>query len=497
MKRFPSVAPKERTGAAAPNPAADSPAPIPGVDFMGRGYNIIRFDPLEPGAPDGISQTPIFQLNVSEPTPDRQFLIPQGTVYTPDPRLDFQAESTQLESAFDLGQMFSASIQASGGYGPVSFSASASYAEVNQMTAATAQIVSLSSFQVQVWVLVWQQPALSDAFKEAVRALPVQEDEAAYLRFINTFGTHYPQRVTFGGLGYQSYRYSRENRSRLTTENVSISVAAEVGLALSASVGGETARERMEFESLSAVSESSALLYIGGRDPSSFESFVRTINESPIPVRVTMREITELFTEANFPGMGISTIKNNLQRANEAYAVQNGSGYVRYAASSESTDPVYTIAGAQAPENIMYAVGGSAFPFLSDSKLVISATPIWRLVSTESGAGPIIKTGDTLTVSLSQDIGAFTNLGASQLLNAPTYVAVGAGRTPATRVWRILDPLDPSNTGQPVFIGKTYVLYNVAIRECLGFYYQPLTDGGVYVPVAGPTSDPRNWCKFL
>jgi hypothetical protein len=208
-----------------------------------------------------------------------------------------------------------------------------------------------------------------------------------------------------------------------------------------------------------------------------------------------MNELTELFTEANFPGMNVSTLKNNLVRANEEYAMRNGSGYVRYAASNESTDNVYTIAGAQAPENVTAVVGGSSYLYLADSKLVTSVPPIWRLVSSDASVGAIVKTGDTLMLSLSDDLGAFPTLGARKLSNSPTNIAVGA--VDRTIAWRILDPLDPSSTGQPVFIGKTYVLQNVAVGECLGFYEHPWTDGGTYVPVAGTASDRRTWCKIL
>jgi hypothetical protein len=476
-----------------------STAPIiPSIEFLGRGYNIISFDPLNPGAPGGISQISLFDLNINSPTQDGKFLIPKGSIYTPDPRLSFQAQSTQLETAFDLNQKFSASVKASGGYGPLSFSASGSYEDFSKHTESTSSIVMFASFDVQVWVLSWQQTKLSQAFQEAVSQLPITYDESAYFKFIDTFGTHYPERIVYGGLGYQSYTFTRESRAQLEGDKVNISVAAEVGLAISAGVGGETSRERQEFQSLSNASSASSLLYVGGTNQSSYETFVGSIAQNPIPVQLKLEELTELLTEENFPNLSISTLKNNLIQANEAYALQNGSGYVRYASSSEDSTNVYSISGTDNNEPFLSFIPGSIGVYLVDSSHVNKMVRSWHIISDQKNGGELVKTGDVINITLDVlKTGAFTFLGARPSSRFSTYDAVGVAHNDRTRYWKIIDPLDLSNVGELVFIGKEYVLYNEALNKTLGFYTMYPSSSLPVPPVVDTVTDVRARCKFI
>ena len=465
--------------------------PIPGVEFLGRGYNIIRFDPLNPGDPNGISQINLFQLDIDSTTQDGKYLIPKGSIYTPDPRLSFQAQSTQLETGFDLNQKFSASVKASGGYGPLSFSASGSYEEFSQMTQSTASIVTFTSFDVQVWVVSWQKQMLSQAFKEAVSQLPITYDQSAYFKFIETFGTHYPQQIVYGGMGYQSYTFTREDRAVLDGEKVDINVAAEVGLALSASVGGETSRERQEFQRLSSVSSATSLLYVGG------------IADNPIPVQITLEELTELLTEENFPNIAISSIRNNLTQANEAYALENASGYVRYADSSEDQENTYSIIGTQSNEPFLSYAPGSRGVYLVNSQRVSQMVSPWHILGKEKTAGDILRTGDVVNITLDQSkTFAFTFMGADLLSDSPVYQASGFysnSNDPnyRTRFWQILDPLAPNNRGEIVYVGKEYVLYNEALGKTLGFYSVNPSSQLATPPVADTVTDVRARCKFI
>ncbi len=486
----------------APLQAPAAAEPIPGVDFFGRGFNIINFDPLSPGSIHGISQNPIFDMKINQATHDGKYLIPEHSSYTPNPKLSWNAQSTSLESGYDFSNKYSQSISAKGGYGPVSFSGSASYAQINKQTHDNASVIEFASAVVTLWNLSWNQPQLSEAFRQAVLALPSEYNQSAYFAFIDTFGTHFPSSMMFGGLGYQEYRLTRQALTELQNENVNVSVAAEVGLSLSASVGGETKREREEFEKLSEKSESTVLLWVGGKPIKAFEDWVQTVPSNPVPVEIELSEISDLLTEDNFPNANIEVIRENLIKAFEPYMIARGSGYVRYSSDTKSPEGAVNLIGTASPVKYLTTSGGSMYIYLESPDSTSHLEPIWHVCSelnitaNAEKDGTVVRTGDVVYLNSYKPSEAWSAaLGATNISGVNTPVATIS----ANYAWKIIDPLDPNSTGKPVIRGKKYVLKNETFGLCLGFYDYPWPGhpGNYYTPVADTVSDPKTRFRFI
>lgn len=481
------------------NVTADTPK-IPGVEFVGRGYNLVAFDPLDPGNPNGISQIPVFELGeIDQPTQNGDYLIPRGMTFTSESTLDYEGKAAQYQSAADFSGRFNAEIMASVGYSFVNFSASGSYKSTAQMTQETSSIVSAAVSSAKVWNLSMPRQGLplSSQFKKAVGSLPVTYNEQLYFQFFQTYGTHTAKILTFGGRAYQTYQYTQESGSQLTAEGVNVSVAASVGLGLSVKVGGFSERDMEEFRQLSEVSESSSAIYVGGTDLSSYEAWARTVRDSPLPVGLSLGPIVDLVSAANFPELDVAALQANLNRASEAYAISQGSGYVKYVEAPTDTEFVYNLVGVFPTEQFLVVAMGSAFGYLIGARLVGRRDPQWHVVGSASQAGGIVRTGDTLRVEHTPQRGTLNTLAANGDAGFPT---------PAVRIgdavsWRIVDPVDVSNTGQPVLIGVPYALENVTFGKSLGFYGHSFNNfpfgDGTYVPVADPASDQRTHFRFI
>ena len=55
--------------------------PIPNISFLGKTFNYIKLDPMDPEK--AALTTNAFKLDLSNETPDRQWQYPQGATYTP------------------------------------------------------------------------------------------------------------------------------------------------------------------------------------------------------------------------------------------------------------------------------------------------------------------------------------------------------------------------------------------------------------------------------
>lgn len=402
-----------------------SPAQLPNMSVFNQGINLISFDPLSPA--DGLCN-PVFALTATKEVQvgTQTWLCAEQLLVTPLPVASLNGQSQEVTSSYDLQSALSASVSASGMIEEFSFSASVSMKLYQDSSGESQSSMALATGYVACWRLDLdpdKAAPLSDDFRADVKALPASYNQDAYFGFIERYGTSYATSLTFGGRFSNSYSMTLLQRASLFQSDVSVS--AEAGVALLASVKVSVDTSSSSFKSFQSQSTASQVIWVGGTPGGSFADWAPTVVDSPTIVGMAVADLSGLLSQANFSNdPDIQAKQSNLATAIVAWA--NANGIDPSAAAIVTGDSVRLVNlgfyQSQAQQEMLSSqiverrIGKSQFPTCS---LQPSSAPstAWTVEEQGKASGAVVSLGDQ--VALFQGSSCLVSM-------APSSVTLGA-----------------------------------------------------------------------
>ena len=286
---------------------------FPNIGYLGSSYNIFKGNPLSTkGLDPGFTfRNPVrFTYDEGTTTPDGRYLIPDHTQVLQAGACSFQFSSESIQDTYSYRESLRVEVTAEfGGFG-ASFSTSTDFKEVYESTGSEGTRFMSSAVRCEVYhASLLSTAALSDEFREDVRRLPVDADPDTTKRyvhnFLNSWGTHYAQRLRMGGRYGIRSSFSSSNFSELHSSGVDVTTAAGYSGKRSLNnevVVGEEREAALKFES---QREDFQIYQIGGKPPlgsdDNSQDWASTVSSNPIPLSYDLLETKDLLTSEYFP----------------------------------------------------------------------------------------------------------------------------------------------------------------------------------------------------
>lgn len=270
------------------------------------GYDAVEMDPLH------LIRTgthhPVFRMpdgNTSDYYDANRIFVPRGLHYFPEFTGKHHASVTTSDTYAEYFDSFSATVSfgIGGKAAPGSFSASAtmSGARKSISEAKNSRTRGLSRAAFYDLILDPQQMELDDLFmSEAARLFT----SGGYDAFIDTFGTHYPVGVVYGGLGVLEIDATETMRETMRQQGIAIKMEASVLLdaasKTSASFGFEHKSEHATTFRDVMGSQVENFYWIGGTHAGASNSGWTVGTDGVVPVYVQLRPLWELLSPVYF-----------------------------------------------------------------------------------------------------------------------------------------------------------------------------------------------------
>ncbi len=346
------------------NDASDwTTQPLPGLDWLGAGFDILRYDPMEP---NNLNNRKRFRSVIMTNSPERagnrgQYMKPYGTYFGSE-NAGIVADSSAWITSYKTFQN-SFNIAASGSVSVpkvASSSLSGSYSEMNSSSVGSETIYMVNKNIRRIHRadvrLTWKEvdsgqkykQKLDPLFKDDVAKLPLPRTKferlkethinakgqrfpqelfsvkAKYESFLRKYGTHFASTVTWGGqyisrtqIRRQDYERSRmtkmdfQNSAEVTIKKVKVGRSVEFGMGSSTGNGSSTTNFRRE------------VFVQGGNGEDDQDKWRDKVDLNPAPVELAFTSMCDLLIKELFPNdPDIETKKEILRIVTENY-IQN------------------------------------------------------------------------------------------------------------------------------------------------------------------------------
>lgn len=294
------------------------------IDYLGIGYDAIQGNPQTDLEDPGFKQS-IFPLEYTKNvvTADGRFVIPDNTEAYQMKNCGYQTQSEEVQDEQSYRSSLSVDVKLDGKVVFVPFSGSVEYNKVhsetymhNMMYVSTAARCNV--YRANIKLLAMNR--LSTDFVNAVANLPL-DDYGPYLQFISIYGTHYISSMVMGAKAMVHSEFEQTVWNSLKQQKFDFNAAAQasfwvVTLKLNAKVNSESEMARK----FSSQRSSYKSMYLGSRPPSDgrWESWMNLTDQSPYPIRYTVRPITELLDPVYFKDSDASVMRLKKLRLNDA-----------------------------------------------------------------------------------------------------------------------------------------------------------------------------------
>ena len=270
------------------------------------GYDAVRMDPLH------LTKTgthhPVFKMPDGDSRDyydANRIFVPRGLHYFPEFTGKHHASVTTADTYSEYFDSFSDTVSfgIGGKKAPGSFSASATMSGAKKTIgeAKNSRTRALSRALFYDLVLDHQHMQLDDLFADEARLLA---GNGRYTAFIETFGTHYPVAVVYGGLGVLEIDATESMREQMRQKGISIKLEASVMLdkasQTSASFGYEHESEHAETFRDVMGTQVENFYWIGGTHAGASNSGWTVGTDGVVPVHVQLRPIWELLSPLYF-----------------------------------------------------------------------------------------------------------------------------------------------------------------------------------------------------
>ncbi len=308
----------------------------PSFDSMGRGFDLLRTDPLDYDAPASgtLSDSPLFDFvyedragSAGQIAAKSIFGVRSQGMQSRSDRCD--RDEKLVRTLADLEDFSSKSYGASIGVPQIaSFSLSKSHSEINTRATGSERVFIMERCDTRLHTLKmdlrWEDRRGEDSlrqpleigFRNAVRQLPTSwGDGKTLLAFFDRFGTHFSQRITYGGSFFAETEVSKTTYQMADKVGDKLSLAAE-GTIKKVSLGGTFEQESSKGRSND--NEHSASTYrkwsVGGAGSDIYPVWAPTVAANPAPIDVSFRPIYDILTPVFFPDDPDIGLKNALLR---------------------------------------------------------------------------------------------------------------------------------------------------------------------------------------
>ncbi len=313
--------------------------------WLGRGYDLLRTDPLNFGDTSAgiVSANPLFSF-FYEDADGRAVQAVTKKIFGVSPLNEqglstrCEGESTLIKSYEQLHDFSAQSYGASVGVpGIASFSLSKSHEEARDSGLGSEHMYVLDHCQVSgpeyQLDLRWADGAdyfrqlLDPAFRQAIEQMSIAEEDRDEIdNIIEAFGTHYSERIVYGGRFFARTTVDKYTYQAASEEKDGLSIEAS-GTIKKVSIGGsyknETGSGRTDENSIEGTSYEK--WGIGGELSDVYSEWVKTVKGEPMPIDVTFRPIFELLSPIFFPNDPNIGIKQHLfRKATLDYFAEHG-----------------------------------------------------------------------------------------------------------------------------------------------------------------------------
>ncbi|MEN8158933.1 MAG: MAC/perforin domain-containing protein [Myxococcota bacterium] len=216
------------------------------VEYSFRTYDITRLDPFDYKL-FGVGQF-VFQFP-DEGSTDwyvrNKAMIPYGVEFvTRDTggtkqSTEIASSESTYQKALSRGLSIEAGIGPKGGMQPVSFSRNETYKQSVQHMYGSESSYTFGEAKMEAYALVLDRARvkLDERFRRRVMEL---KENRNYKGFLESYGTHYPHAVTYGGRGVLTMEMDKTTFSKMMSQGVDIATNANIALKFISAGGGVT-----------------------------------------------------------------------------------------------------------------------------------------------------------------------------------------------------------------------------------------------------------------
>ncbi|CAN5820934.1 hypothetical protein BH10BAC2_BH10BAC2_44120 [soil metagenome] len=337
--------------------------PMPGLDWLGAGFDILRFDPLNPNETKNRKLLRgIVITNSGERGGNKaQYLKPYGAAFSSvNSGSDIDSNAwvstyKEFSSSFSVGASGSVKVPEAGGG-----SLSGSYSEMSSASLGTESIYYFSKVIRRIHELdlevTWRdensgqryKQKLNPNFKDDIAALPVMNGtipnvdisamqkgkplpggldqlKMKYLDFIAKYGTHFASHVGWGGQYISRTQIKRSDYEASRMNKVDFTAQAEATIK-KVKVGGEVKFGNSEGQSnTNSKSVFRRQIYVqGGVGETDEDKWRDKVDLTPAPVEIFFTPYADLLTKELFPNDASIEKKSRLLKIfTEKYLVDN------------------------------------------------------------------------------------------------------------------------------------------------------------------------------
>ena len=313
-------------------PAEDSPPKYPNIGYVGSCYDIFRGNPqvtngLDPGfLGHGIFQ---FTYNQGRTTADGRYSIPDHTMVNDAQSCSFSFSSSVTRDLSSYMDALKLHVDASfKGWG-ASFSASADYQQVHQSTENGQTMYISSQALCEAYGASVDGATFLGSFINSVLYLPDvlnSSTQAAYLNFIQEYGTHIATAIKMGGRYGIRSEFTTQNYSSLSSTGINIKASAGYSGLVKIGASLDTEQEEKDASTYNDYRSNYLLYQIGGEPPvdenqTAFE-WAKTVKDDPLPLSYSLTELYKYLTPLFFPqDSNIDIKRENLRNMTFEYCI--------------------------------------------------------------------------------------------------------------------------------------------------------------------------------
>ena len=284
---------------------------FPSIDYAFSGYDVVQGYPLSKGRDPGFKSA-IFKANYEngKSNGDCRYTLPKGIMAVPDVSCDVSFKSDIVKTTAEFHNSLSVSANLQGGGFGFEFSASASYQKSTKDLASREYVYIISKAQCTSYfsrLEVSDPPPFHAGFLELAKDLGNDQASDQQVtrdinKFIETYGTHYLDEVTFGSSYTQEHRMESGSFDTLSNEKIGVAVQASYSGMVSVGGGFSLDSEQQEAASKFSKSVETSTVTVGSAPPSNGDAltWASVSKENPVPIRYSLKPIADLFTDKFF-----------------------------------------------------------------------------------------------------------------------------------------------------------------------------------------------------
>jgi hypothetical protein len=308
------------------------------VDYLASGYDVFKGNPQSsatPGRDPGFRHM-IFQFNYSSKltTDDLRYIIPDRTAFRTNKGCLLDFKSTEVFGSQSYSNSLEVEVDASVEYLGNKFSASSDYRRVQTGTSDQHSVFTTTSASCSVYdgfLNLYDMPDLHDDFVHSILELPdASYDAVAYMKFLDTFGTHFVSDLTMGAkFGFLS-EISDDSYKKSLEMHLKLEFAASASAwGISGSAHSMTDEEKQAASSFRQLQSSWSEFVLGTNPPADgkSDSWASLAIEEPMPILYSLKSIEAVLEEeslsqsskAALSSKNITAIAKNIKRALSDY----------------------------------------------------------------------------------------------------------------------------------------------------------------------------------